>query len=154
MRLSILIMTFRMFLYDNAALNQPKKQKTTQTLHASCHMYFACAGTDVFTSCRADCWAVLVTTPIMRRAQLLNSARDTIFVDSTSSCDATKSTVTVLLTATKAGAVPIAVVVHNSQSKEGYALAFELLRNNYPLCFGNSQVGEHKQLNRLFLLLE
>ncbi|XP_077544680.1 uncharacterized protein LOC144157796 [Haemaphysalis longicornis] len=115
-------------------------KKTTQSLHTSCCLCFTCAGAEVFTSStQDDCWAVLVTTPIMRRAQLLNSAQETIFVDSTSSCDATQSTATVLLTATKAGAVPIAVLIHSSQSKEGYGLAFRLLRDCYPLCFGNSQ---------------
>ncbi|XP_077504046.1 uncharacterized protein LOC144114289 [Amblyomma americanum] len=42
-------------------------------------------GTDVsITSVADDSWAVLVVTPIMHRAQQLESARDIIFVDSTS----------------------------------------------------------------------
>ncbi|XP_077548927.1 uncharacterized protein LOC144162321 [Haemaphysalis longicornis] len=81
-------------------------------------------------------WAVLVATPIMRRAQQLHTARELIFVDSTSSCDATHATVTVLLAATSAGAVPIAVLLHNAQTAEAYATAFTLLKEAYPLCFG------------------
>ncbi|KAH9383226.1 hypothetical protein HPB48_024188 [Haemaphysalis longicornis] len=76
----------------------------------------------------------------MQRAQCLESAQETIFVDSTASCDTTSSTVTVLLAATKGGAVPIAVLIHSSQTKEGYALAFHLLSHCYPTCFGNNQV--------------
>ncbi|XP_077512084.1 uncharacterized protein LOC144123039 [Amblyomma americanum] len=101
---------------------------------------FCCTGTDVYTSSKADdCWAALVVTPIMRRAQSLESAQELIFVDSTASCDTTRSTVTVLLTATKAGAVPIAVLIHSSQSREGYSLAFQLLKHCYPTCFGNRE---------------
>ncbi|KAH7955399.1 hypothetical protein HPB52_000821 [Rhipicephalus sanguineus] len=102
-----------------------------------------CMGTDVCTrSLSSDCWAVLVVTPIMRRAQHLESARNVIFVDSTSSCDADGSTATVLLTSTKAGAVPVAVLVHSSQSREGYAIAFQLLKQRYPCCFGDKEAPE------------
>ncbi|KAH7978028.1 hypothetical protein HPB49_004255 [Dermacentor silvarum] len=44
-----------------------------------------------------SCWAVIVVNPIMRRAQELELAKDIVFVDSTASCDATKCTVTVVL---------------------------------------------------------
>ncbi|KAH7980227.1 hypothetical protein HPB49_013949 [Dermacentor silvarum] len=49
-------------------------------------------------------WVVLVVTPIMKRRQELSAASEIIFIDSTSSCDASHSTLTVLLTATNAGA--------------------------------------------------
>lgn len=156
MRLFILIMVFCMFRYDDTTPNQPafstgrQQKKSTQSLHTSCHMCFTCAG----SSTANNCWAVLVTTPIMRQAQLLNSAQETIFVNSISSCDATQSAVTVLLIATKAGAVPIAVMIHSLQYKEGYCLTFHLLRDHYQLCFGNSPVGAHKRSNQLCLLPE
>lgn len=111
-----------------------------------------CAGTDVcITSMGDDCWAVLVVTPIMRRAQHLESSQEIIFVDSTASCDVTKSTATVMLTATKAGAVPIAVLIHSSQTKEGYGLAFHLLKQRYPLCFGNKEVLAFLELKKKLL---
>nr|XP_054925162.1 uncharacterized protein LOC129384070 [Dermacentor andersoni] len=44
-----------------------------------------------------------------------------------------------MLTATKAGAVPIAVLLHSSQTTEGYSLAFQLLKDSCPSCFGNRQ---------------
>ncbi|XP_075524796.1 uncharacterized protein LOC142557087 [Dermacentor variabilis] len=81
-------------------------------------------------------WAVLVVTAVMQRAQLLESSSETIFIDSTTSCDTTHSTVTVMMTATAAGAVPIGVVIHNTQTTEGYANAFQLFKSAYPLCFG------------------
>lgn len=42
-------------------------------------------------------------TPIMKRTQELSAASKIIFIDSTSSCDASHTTLTVLLTATNAG---------------------------------------------------
>ncbi|KAH7948385.1 hypothetical protein HPB52_021092 [Rhipicephalus sanguineus] len=81
-------------------------------------------------------WVVLVVTPIMRRAQQLKAASEMVFIDSTSSCDASHSTLTVLLTATNAGAIPIAVLIHNSQSTQGYCTAFTLLKDSFPTCFG------------------
>ncbi|KAH8034017.1 hypothetical protein HPB51_018528 [Rhipicephalus microplus] len=86
------------------------------------------------------CWAVVVVTPIMRRAHNLELAREIVFVDSTASCDTTKCTVTVVLTATKAGAVPLAVLIHKEQSTDGYLAAFKLLKEAHPLCFGGQPV--------------
>uniref|UniRef100_A0A2S2NFZ9 Uncharacterized protein n=1 Tax=Schizaphis graminum TaxID=13262 RepID=A0A2S2NFZ9_SCHGA len=54
-------------------------------------------------------WVVLVTTKIMKRAQLLDASREIIFCDSSSSCDTLETTITILLTATKAGAVPLSI---------------------------------------------
>ncbi|KAH7978473.1 hypothetical protein HPB49_005587 [Dermacentor silvarum] len=85
-------------------------------------------------------WAALVITPIMRRAQTLGSAQNIIFVDSTSSCDVDGNTATILLTATKGGAVPVAVLIHRGQSREAYRLAFDLLKRKYPKCFVNNEV--------------
>lgn len=101
------------------------------------------AGTAVatFKSDDGSCWAALVVTPIMARTQSLEASRELIFLDSTSSCDDGQSTTTVLLAATKAGAVPIAVIVHSSQSTEGYTAAFSLLQRHYPLCFGGVHVS-------------
>ncbi|XP_075737178.1 uncharacterized protein LOC142776763 [Rhipicephalus microplus] len=91
------------------------------------------------------CWAVVVVTPIMRRAHNLELAREIVFVDSTASCDTTKCTVTVVLTATKAGAVSLTVLIHKEQSTDGYLAAFKLLKEAHPQCFGcqpvNKEVG-------------
>ncbi|KAL1426230.1 hypothetical protein MTO96_018355 [Rhipicephalus appendiculatus] len=88
----------------------------------------------------STCWAVVVVTPIMQRAQNLELAREIIFVDSTASCDTTRCTVTVVLTATKAGAVPLAVLIYKEQSTDGYLAAFKLLKEAHPLCFGGQPV--------------
>ncbi|KAL3183302.1 hypothetical protein MRX96_000281 [Rhipicephalus microplus] len=74
--------------------------------------------------------------PINRRTHDLELAREIVFVDSTASCDTTKCTSTVVLTATKAGAVPLTVLILKEQSTDGYLAAFKLLKEAHPLCFG------------------
>lgn len=86
-------------------------------------------------------WVVLVATPIMKRAQLLSSSKEIIFCDSSSSCDTLETTITVILTVTKAGAVPIALLLHPGQSAESYKTAFGYLKLIYPKCFGNGNVS-------------
>ncbi|KAG0444722.1 hypothetical protein HPB47_013458 [Ixodes persulcatus] len=101
-------------------------------------------GVDVKTTKSEDgtCWAVLVVTPIMRRTQGLDTARQIVFLDSTASCDESQSTVTVVLTATPAGAIPLAVLLHSSQNTESYTAAFRLLKQNYPSCFGGAHAPQ------------
>ncbi|KAH8029137.1 hypothetical protein HPB51_022953 [Rhipicephalus microplus] len=82
------------------------------------------------------CWAVVVVTSIMLRAHNLELAREIVFVDSTASCDTIKCTATVMLTATKAGAVKLTVLIHKEQSTDGYLAPFKLFKEAHPLCFG------------------
>ncbi|KAK3926421.1 Flavin-containing monooxygenase FMO GS-OX3 [Frankliniella fusca] len=84
----------------------------------------------------SDCWAVLVVTPIMKRAQELSSSGEIIFTDSTSNVEFTQSVFTLMLTATKGGAVPVAVLIHTGTSTASYIKAYKLLKENYPNCFG------------------
>lgn len=73
-------------------------------------------------------WVILVTTQIMKRAQLLSTSREIIFCDSSSSCDTLETMITILLTATKAGAVPLGILLHQGQYTENYKAAFGLLK--------------------------
>jgi len=85
-------------------------------------------------------WVVLIVTPIMKRSQKLLSSQEIIFVDSTSSVDTTSSTVTVILTPSKAGAIPLAILIHEGQSEQSYVRAFSLLQEHFPLCYGAKEV--------------
>ncbi|GFW26807.1 SWIM-type domain-containing protein [Trichonephila clavipes] len=85
-------------------------------------------------------WAVLLVTPLMKRNHHLFSSKEIIFIDSTSSCEASSSTITILLSATKVGALPLAVMIHASQSIQNYINAFQLLKMNFPQCFGGQDV--------------
>lgn len=96
-------------------------------------------------------WSVLVITPVMRRAQELLSSSEIIFLDSTSGCESTGSSFTVLVTATKAGGIPIGVLLHPYQTAENYAKAFSLLQKTVKHCFGGREV-KHFHLFRCILL--
>lgn len=85
-------------------------------------------------------WVVLIVTPIMKRSQQLLSSQEIIFVDSTSSVDTTSSTVTVMLTPSKAGAIPLAILIHEGQSEQSYIRAFSLLQEHFPLCYCAKEV--------------
>ncbi|KAF4520715.1 hypothetical protein B566_EDAN004834 [Ephemera danica] len=87
-------------------------------------------------------WAVVIVTPTMRRAQSLSSSKEIIFLDSTSSVDSSQSTTTVMLTSTPAGAVPVAVMIHNGQSQNSYKNAFKCLHEHMPHCFGGNECPE------------
>ncbi|GFW99443.1 retrovirus-related Pol polyprotein from transposon 412 [Trichonephila clavipes] len=90
-------------------------------------------------------WAVLLVTPLMKRNHHLFSSKEITFIDSTSSCEASSSTITILLSATKAGALPLAVMVHASQSIQNYINAFQLLKMNFPPMFWGTRF-EKKRL--------
>ncbi|GFR09899.1 SWIM-type domain-containing protein [Trichonephila clavata] len=81
-------------------------------------------------------WAVLLVTPLMKRNHPLSSSKEIIFIDSTASCETSSSTITIMLSATKVGALPLAVMIHASQCMQNYINAFELLKMNFPQCFG------------------
>lgn len=85
-------------------------------------------------------WCVTATTPIMRRAQRCRESKEIIFVDSTSSCDSESTTVTIALTGSKGGGIPIAVMLHNRQDEIAYTFAFQCVKDTYPTCFGGETV--------------
>lgn len=84
-------------------------------------------------------WVVLVASPIMMRAQKLSTAGEIIFVDTTSTVDMTSSNVTLVLTATKVGAIPLCILLHESQTKECYTQAFSVVKDTFPNCFGGGK---------------
>ncbi|KAL5238208.1 hypothetical protein ACI65C_005618 [Semiaphis heraclei] len=105
-------------------------------------------------------WAVIVVTPIMKRAQDMKCSREIIFIDSSSSVDTTNTTVTNILSPSKAGAIPLAILIHEGQTEESYIGALSLLKNNFPNCFGgiesplvfmtDDSAAEKKALSKLW----
>ena len=82
-----------------------------------------------------------VTTELMQRLHSLQNSSEMIFIDSTCSCENSGTSLTVLLTASKVGALPLAVVIHPAQIFENYCSAFRLLKENFPFCFGGQTVS-------------
>lgn len=91
--------------------------------------------------CDTEPWSVIIITAVMQRVQLLESSKEIIFVDSTCSCEATSTSITLFMTATKVGALPLAVLIHPAQTLESYHNAFKFLKDNFPLCFGGNSVS-------------
>lgn len=73
--------------------------------------------------------ALALVTPIMRRAHKMEFSQDIVFVDSSGSCDQANTVVTFMFGVSKIGGIPLGCVLHTSQSKENYTLAFRLLKN-------------------------
>ena len=62
-----------------------------------------------------------IITPLMQRVLHAYSTQPAvIFIDSSASCDQVNTSLTLVLIATKAGAVPISVSVHDSPTKASY----------------------------------
>lgn len=87
----------------------------------------------------------------MQRLHSLVSSKEMSFVDSTCSCEATSTSLTVFLTSTKVGALPLAVLIHPTQTAENYINAFKLLEDSFPSCFGGQTVSVFKSLKFSFL---
>ncbi len=75
-----------------------------------------------------DPFVVVIVTPIMQRAHDLKSSSEIVFVDSTSSCDPENHSITFMLCACAAGAVPLAVIITKGQTQESYRKGFELVK--------------------------
>ena len=102
-------------------------------------LYFTFLGTTVHFH-EGDLWAILLATPVMKRIQKSQFAKEIIFVDSTTGCEASSSTMTILLAASKVGAVPICVLIHSGQTMESYISGFDLVKKSFPQCFGGNDV--------------
>ncbi|GBM75071.1 hypothetical protein AVEN_197434-1 [Araneus ventricosus] len=73
-------------------------------------------------------FAVIILTPIMKRAHNLKSSGEIVFVDSTSSsCDPDNHSITFMLCPCSAVAVPPAVIITKGQTEESYVKGFQLL---------------------------
>lgn len=72
---------------------------------------------------------ICIITPLMRRAHSLKVSQEICFIDSTGSCDQGNSSVTFVFSATKVGALPLACVIHSSQTEEEYVKVFNLILN-------------------------
>jgi hypothetical protein len=79
----------------------------------------------------------------MKRVQTTSLAKEVCFIDSTSHLDTTHCTLTSMSVASKAGAMPIGLLLHGQQTKDNYLLAFSLFKRIYPNAFGGEQVNFH-----------
>lgn len=64
------------------------------------------------------------------------------------------ASVTVILTATKGGAVPIGILVHGQQTSITYEKGFKMLNKHFPNCFGGLEVMMKIMNNKLIMVLK
>ena len=81
-------------------------------------------GCKIFIS--EDPIVIVFMTPLMRR-QLDVLDYSSFFIDTSASSDQANTALTLILVATKAGAVPVACALHESQSEENYVKIFVML---------------------------
>lgn len=65
-----------------------------------------------------NCWAVIVVTIIMKRAQDLKCSREIIFINLINSVNTTNTTITNILSPSKAGTVLLTIMIHEGQNEE------------------------------------
>ena len=77
--------------------------------------------------------AIAIVTPLMKRVhETVSQAAEVMFVDSTSHVDVINTSVTLMLTWSPAGAVPLGVLLTDSQSEKAYKGGFELWKTILP----------------------
>lgn len=70
--------------------------------------------------------SIVFMTPLMIR-QLDALDYSSVFIDTSASCDQVNTALTLILVATKAGAVPVACALHENQTEENYVKVFMML---------------------------
>lgn len=66
---------------------------------------------DIIVNFKQNPFAVVILTPMMKRAHLLKTSSDIVFVDSTSACDPENHTITFVLAHCAAGGVPLGIII-------------------------------------------
>ncbi|XP_077525565.1 uncharacterized protein LOC144137004 [Haemaphysalis longicornis] len=77
----------------------------------------------------------------MKRTQAVDAAREMVFLGSTASCDESQTTVTIVLVATGAGAMPSPYYC-TALKAESYKATFDLFKQSYPCCFGDARAPQ------------
>ena len=73
--------------------------------------------------------AIVIVTPLMSRFLSKLKGKVPHFVDSACGCDQTDTSITSFLAPSEAGAIPIAIMLHDSQSTESYATGFNMIKS-------------------------
>jgi hypothetical protein len=83
-----------------------------------------------------DPFAILILTPLMRRGHdLLQYAKDCVFIDSTSCCDSESHSITFVMTPCSIGAMPLGMIITKGQTSAEYVAGFSMLKD-VPGSFG------------------
>lgn len=73
---------------------------------------------------------VFIATALMQRAHTIPDSKKTVFIDSTSSCDASNNSITIISAACPAGGIPLGVLISENQKTETFVAGFNALRRS------------------------
>lgn len=85
-------------------------------------------------------WSVVIVTKVMECLHSFLTCKEMIYVDTTSRCKATSSSIIILFSSVKVGTLLLAVLVHPVQTMERYQSAFKLQKRSFPKCFGGEEI--------------
>ncbi len=83
-------------------------------------------------------FAIVILTPLMKRAHELEEAKWIAFVDTTSCCDSASNAITFLFAPCSVGAVPLGVIITKNEDSASYTAGFQQLRE----LLGSAGFGE------------
>ncbi|KAJ8928871.1 hypothetical protein NQ314_018506 [Rhamnusium bicolor] len=81
----------------------------------------------IVVSVQENPMAICILTPVMKRVHNYEFAAETVFVDSTASCDESGASITFFIAGSMIGGIPLGCVIHNGQSEEDYWHAFNAI---------------------------
>ncbi len=84
-------------------------------------------------------FAIVILTPLMKRAHAMEEAERIAFVDTTSCCDSESNAITFLFAPCSIGAVPLGVIITKNEDSASYAAGFRQLRQ----MLGSAGFGGH-----------
>lgn len=83
---------------------------------------------------------MVIENEVMEHLHSFLACKEMIYVDTTSRCEATSSSIAILFSSVKVGTLPLAVLVHPVQTMERYQSTFKLLKRSFSKCFGGEEV--------------
>lgn len=72
--------------------------------------------------------AIVIVTPLMKRAHQLRSSKDIAFMDSTASCDSDNHSITFLMLSSMHGAIPGGIIITEGQRECDYSTGLSLFK--------------------------
>lgn len=98
------------------------KERVTSLRESGCNLLFE----------EAPFSLSIVTVLMQRVLNHVMSQKISLFIDSSASCDQANTSLTIILASSKAGALPVGVSLHDSQSEESYTHIFNQLKSLWP----------------------
>lgn len=84
---------------------------------------------------------IILISPIMQRIYNSDFIEDMFFIDTTSSCDQSNTSITFVFASSKIGALPVACAFHTSQDEANYTLVFSMIKEAFEKKFNEKKMN-------------